>query len=107
MVPLTAPIFQYLRTGHKEANSDAFWSDAYPSARWERALHQWAATNDKRRAKRFCHKMCELLPDLQSIEMHVQHLRIAPLGSQERFLDGPSFPKDTVVDVTCDRGEEE
>lgn len=62
-------------------------SESYPSARWERALHTWASSNQKKQIRYFLKAMCNLLPEETILlEWRVQQRHILPKGSPHRFL---------------------
>jgi hypothetical protein len=92
-------LFHYLQTGTnvEQVPTDTIIQDMsrrYPSPRWERALSQWAQTDDTRRARHFCQALCQWVNDdrkreqltpLTAIEMTFQHLYVLPPGSTKRY----------------------
>lgn len=85
----------------------------FPSPRWERALHQWAAKRKTQSARLLCQVLCLFvnedrtlkgLPPLASVEMRWQHMRILPPGSKDRYpsrdVSKVSTP-DTIISAPC------
>lgn len=125
-------LWHYLTTGRIEFTDDVVVDDdgrtvevmvpldmsrRYPSARWERALHGWAAQSmtmpeyGRERGLIFLRALCILVNQdlfaqrvegLQEMELRFQHIHIRPPGSHRQRYDTPTRASvDTVVTVSC------
>ena len=111
-------LLRYIQTGdlHAPVSNDFVihdMSSRYPSARWERALHNWgtgASSKIRSRTNRFCKTLCVFVnedlvlqgkPPLILIELRTQFLGIQPPGSPTRYGKQRQQP-DTVQQVMCD-----
>jgi peptidoglycan/xylan/chitin deacetylase (PgdA/CDA1 family) len=91
-------------------------SRRYPSARWERALHEWSSHSythpdyGRGRAKHFASALCTLVnqdlfernrhDNLVAIEVVLSHWTVNPPGSSQRYAVQPAAV-DTIVSVPC------
>ena len=82
-------------------------SRRYPSARWERAVDQWAPLH-RARAKRASSRLCTLINQdrarqelytFESIEVRWKRLQILPVGSTHRYAEDEAYIQDVQSDI--------